>query len=146
SSGSAPLPGFPRLTQGVLAYAHFCQAGLDSTLSPMSFVQALSESLANRSAAFRAALQAASRQIIINAVVTTGEVSVGARIIGAGIKMVEIEIHGDAARAMFDIAVRQPLFAHAAVSPADQIVILVDSLDEALTFGRDRTIAHLLQL
>ena len=54
SEGSAKLPPTcDRLQSGFLTYMHFCQAGLDSTLSPIPFVQALSEALANAFPAFR---------------------------------------------------------------------------------------------
>src|SRR5258707_1014934 len=45
SLGSAALDNVERIKPGFLAYMHFCQFGLDSTLSPMTFVQSLSESL-----------------------------------------------------------------------------------------------------
>ena len=54
SEGSAKLPpACDRLQGGFLTHMHFCQAGLESTLSPIPFVRALSEALANAFPAFR---------------------------------------------------------------------------------------------
>src|SRR5262245_42964437 len=36
--GQIETTSFARLSPGFLAYFHFCQAGLDSTLSPLTFV------------------------------------------------------------------------------------------------------------
>ena len=59
----------PALGKDRFTYCHFCQAGVENTLSPVTFVQSLSQALANRYPAFRDALQkAGSRQIVINAV------------------------------------------------------------------------------
>src|SRR4029079_11091996 len=63
----AIAPAVPPLTPQSLPYAHFSRAGVEHTLSPITFVQALSEALATRYAAFRASLiKAGSRQIVIN--------------------------------------------------------------------------------
>lgn len=147
SEGTVTVPGCDRLQTGFLTHLHFCQAGLDSTLSPITFVQALSEALANALPVFRTALEEqASQQIVMKPVVNTGPVAGGARVAGLIVDTVQIEIHSDDARSMFDVAVRRPLMAHAAAHPDRGAVILVDSLDEALTFSRERSIAHLLQL
>jgi hypothetical protein len=136
----------PLLRPDCLAYAHFCQAGIERTISPVSFVQALSEALANRYPAFRAALiKAGSTQIVVNTQQQIGSVAPGARVIGAQIGQIVIEIKGGDARPLFDDAVGRPLRDLVTAAPAlDRIVILVDSLDEALSFGADHTIAHLL--
>ena len=47
---------------------------------------------------------------------------------------------------MFDEVVRRPLQALHRASPGESIVILVDSLDEALLFGAENNIAQLLKL
>ena len=136
----------PLLRPDCLAYAHFCQAGVERTLSPVSFVQALSEALANRYPAFRAALiKAGSRQIVVNTTQQFGTVMPGAQVIGAQIGQIVIDIKGGDARPLFDDAVGRPLRELLAGAPAtDRIVILVDSLDEALSFGADTNIAQLL--
>ena len=149
SEGSVNLPACDRLQRGFLTYMHFCQAGSDSTLTPINFVQGLSEALANAFPAFRAALeQQGSDQVVLNPVVNTGAVASGGKVTGLiyNVKKVEIQINGDDARSMFDVAVRSPLYVHAQAHPDQGAVVLIDSLDEALTFSRERSIAHLLQL
>src|SRR6185295_9543674 len=138
----------PRLEQGRLAFCHFCQAGVEHTLSPVTFVQSLSQSLADRYAGFRDALQrAGSRQIVINTVQSIDSIATVGQAIGVNIEQITIEIKGGDARPLFDDAVRRPLLAMSpALSPGDRVVILVDSLDEALAFGADTNIAQLLRL
>ena len=115
---------------------------MESTLSPVSFVRSLSESLGNRYPPFREALQnSGSRQIVINAVqnFTTGSDNTGVRI--------TVELRGSDARPLFDEAVRRPLQTLAAtLGPDQRIAVLIDSLDEALTFSADSSIPHLLKL
>jgi hypothetical protein len=141
------LPGCPQLRPGFLVYEHFCIAGRDSTLSPTAFVRALSESLANTCPAFRQALeQMASPQITMSPSVHTGPVATGSTVAGLIVNSVEITIHGDDARSTFDLAVRLPLFVQAHEHPDQTLVVLIDSLDEGLTFSPERSITHLLPL
>jgi hypothetical protein len=147
SRGEVPS-GWRTLSRGFLAYYHFCQSGLDSTLSPLTFVQSLSQALANRYPVFRNALERqGSQQIVISPVVEVkGPVASGAQVTGAQIDEIRIEIRGGDARPMFDQAVRRPLGALGDSQSPTQIVILVDSLDEALSFNPDNNIAQLLRV
>lgn len=47
----------PALGRDSLTYVHFCQTGVEDTLSPVTFVQSLSQALANRFPVFRQALE-----------------------------------------------------------------------------------------
>jgi hypothetical protein len=135
------LPGF---VKGWLTHHHFCQAGLESTLSPLTFVQSLSEKLANSYPAFRTALEEARlQQIVISTSQEVGTIAAGGQAIGVQVK---VEIRGADARPMFDLAVRRPLKALCDESPHERITILLDSLDEALTFNPDSNITQLLKL
>ena len=147
SLGQVQLDGCPTLQPGFLTYLHFCQAGRDSTLSPMSFVQSLSQALANRVPGFREALERqGSQQILINSTATAGPVGAGGLVVGSQ-NQIRIEIRSGDARPMFDTAVRQPLKAVASEPPPlEPIVVLVDSLDEALSFSGETNIARLLQV
>jgi hypothetical protein len=138
----------PTFSPGFLAYFHFCQAGLDTTLSPLTFVECLSQTLANRFTVYRDALeQQGSQQFRINPVVTvSGSIAAGAKVVGAEIGAVHIEILGGDPRPLFDQMVRRPLCALCQSNPKESIVILVDSLDEALSFNPDVNIAQLLRL
>jgi hypothetical protein len=145
SDGTSKIPIAPDLIPGWLTYSHFCQAGLDSTLSPLSFVQSLSETLANRYPAFRVSLEkAASPQIVINQNVTAAEA--GSNITGVEIGQVRVEIKNGDARPLFDQAVRVPLKDLCNGLFMESIIILVDSLDEALTFNPENNITQLLKL
>ncbi|HWF87570.1 MAG TPA: hypothetical protein VN659_02010 [Pyrinomonadaceae bacterium] len=142
SDGTVTVSSAPLLTSGWLTYSHFCQAGLEGTLSPLDFVASISESLANRYPVFRDALEkAALSQIVINQNITTA--ATGANITGAKIK---VEIKTGDARPLFDQAVRIPLNKLCVPSFKESIVILVDSLDEALTFNPAVNITQLMKL
>jgi hypothetical protein len=146
--GTVSADPLTKLSRGFLAHFHFCQAGLDSTLSPLTFVQSLAQTLANRYPAYRAALERqGSQQFVISPVVTVkGNVATGAQVTGAQIENVNIEILGGDARPLFDQMVRRPLHELCESSPIDSIAILVDALDEALSFNPDTNIAQLLRL
>ncbi len=147
NSGDVPS-AHPSLGTDAFAYCHFCQTGIESTLSPVTFVQSLSQALANRYRPFRdALLKAGSRQIAISVTQTFGTVQPGANIAGVQFDQVNIEIKGGDARPLFDEAVRRPLLAMSSTLPSTgRIPILVDSLDEALGFSADGSIVHLLAL
>lgn len=132
---------FPELRPGFLAYYHFCQAGQESTLSPLTFVRSLSETLANRYESFgRALANSGSTQIVVNVRQDVGSVFPGGQVTGSEFT---IEIKGADPRPLFDLAVRIP----ARVLPKEnQVVVLIDSLDEALTFHSEDTITSLLRL
>ena len=145
SDGTATVASVPLLTPGWLAYSHFCQAGLEDTLSPLTFVASLSEALANRYERFRKALEEkASSQIVMKQ--ETGPVQPGATVVGPKVGQVRIEIKTGDARPLFDQAVRIPLKTLCDENFQDSIIILVDSLDEALTFNPENNITQLLKL
>lgn len=133
------------LPKDFLAYFHFCQAGLDSTLSPQTFVQAFAQALANRYPEYRTALaEQGSRQIVITGEARVdGPVGAQAQITGVH---VELELRSGDARPLFDQVIRRPLHALCDQRPDVSIVVLVDSLDEALSFDPDTNIAQMLRL
>jgi hypothetical protein len=143
--GQAETGSQSQLSRDSLSYFHFCQAGLDSTLSPLTFVQSLAQALANRYPIYLDALrQQSSQQFVINSVVNaTGSIASGAQVAGVAIR---IELRGGDARPLFDQLVRRPLRALCDSGPQAAIVILIDSLDEALSFNPDNNIAQLLSL
>ncbi len=129
----------PKLQPGFLSYYHFCQVGLEVALSPPNFVQAWAESLASRYPEYRNSIESrSSRQY--NVTVNTGAVSGGSV---TGVR-VNITITGGDARGLFDELVRRPLLDLAAARPTELITILVDSLDEAMTFNATNNIARLV--
>lgn len=135
----APPENCPRLAPGWLAHHHFCQASRDSTLEPLRWVESVSLTLANAHPAFRQALaQAADPNIRIDADLSVGTLAAGAqaRVIGS------LHVHGLNPRRAFDRAVRKPLEALVAGGPP--LVLLLDSLDEARTYGEEDNLAALL--
>lgn len=142
SDGISTTPSAPLLSPGWLAYSHFCQAGSEGTLSPLDFVASLSEALANRYERFRHSLEkAASSQIVVNQTVNTAHP--GSNVTGAKVR---VEIKNGDARPLFDQAVRIPLNKLCDENLNDSIFILVDSLDEAITFNPENNITQLLKL
>ena len=135
----------PALGKDSLSHFHFCEAGAEDTLSPVTFVRSLSETLANRYPVFRTALvNTGSRQIVISAVQMFTTLEAGSQAVG---NQITIQMRGTDARPLFDEAVRGPMKALAATLPAtERLLILVDSLDEALTFSADNNIVQLLGL
>ena len=103
ASQGTPIAGCGALAPGFLRYHHFCQAGLDSTLAPMRFVQALSEALANGLPDFQAALQQRASALVS---ITANRVEPGGQMIGIKANIVRIEVRGDDVRLLFDEAVR----------------------------------------
>lgn len=146
SDGKSTIPNSPLLTSGWLTYSHFCQAGSEGTLSPLDFVASLSAALANRYPAFRKALEkTASTQIVVKQNIE-GNVASGAIVTGPAVGEIHIEIKTGDARPLFDQAVRIPLKQLCDENFRESIVILVDSLDEALTFNAETNITQLLKL
>ena len=126
----------PRLQPGFLSTYHFCSAPNGAWISPKSFARSLSAQLSSRFPGFATGL-AEQRHFSVN-------ISVGSnlsQVIGVYINHYEAET----AHAVFDDLVLQPLVAFANGSGDDQpILILVDSLDEALAFDGRFTIPHML--
>lgn len=143
SRGETTVPGCTHLRPGFLAYAHFCQAQQDPTLSPLRHVEALARSLANVYPPFRDALLGMQeRDVNIQARVSAGPVAKGGHV--TGVVIGALHITGLSAREAFDRTVRRPLEALHAPGFPGRILILVDSLDEALTREEGENIAALL--
>lgn len=124
--------------------AHFCVGGWGSTVEPAQFVRNLAEQLAERLPGFaetlRSVLQEDSRRdYTIYNTVQTGNVAAGGQVTGVKIN---IEVR-TTARSAFDRLLREPLKRMA--GPGDlRVTLLVDALDEALTYGADDNILTLL--
>ena len=123
-----------------LSYYHFCQASLLTTLSPLDFAQGMAESLAGRYPEFRQALERKGSPQF-NVAVNVGSVQAGGVVVGS---KVTIQILSGDAIGLFDALVRRPLRELCTAKPNEKIVILVDSLDEAVTFDAGNNIARLL--
>ena len=134
-------PPSPGLVKDSLAYFHFCQAQSDASLNPLRFVKSLSRALANRyEPCAKALLEAPHRDIAV--VQTVGTAERGSQVTGIAIQSLHID--NLSARAAFDWAVRRPLEALCVPGFGETVVVLVNSLDEALTYSADENIALLL--
>ena len=141
SLGEVPGAPYPRLVKDRLAYFHFCQAQSDASLNPLRFVESLSRALANRyEPCAKALLEAPHQDIAVVQQVGTAER--GSQVTGIAIR--SLHIGNLSARAAFDWAVRRPLEALCVPGFGETVVVLVDSLDEALTYSADENIALLL--
>jgi hypothetical protein len=137
-------PSYLGLHKRWLTYYHFCQASVESTLSTITFVECLAEALANRYEPFRQLLQdSGSQQLTVNVTQNVHMAQPGSAITGV---RVNVEIKGPDARPLFDLAVRKPLQTLCKAMPEERITVLLDSLDEALTFNAQESITALLKL
>ena len=140
SLGEISSDNFPTLGRDSLTFFHFCQAQNDPTLIPQRFIEALSRQLANKYQPFaQALLKTGDQNITINSTITAGS----AESI-AGVLIQDLHIANVSTRVAFDRVVRKPLEQLYSEYPNETIVILVDSLDEALTINNDENIMTLI--
>ncbi|WP_203924334.1 tetratricopeptide repeat protein [Rugosimonospora africana] len=137
NAGELAEPDLP--TPGWLAYTHFCRNREPSTLSPLTFVERLSEALARRDEGFRRALlEARAITVAPVGVVQAGEIHPGASVSGV---QISVNLHSYSPALAYEELVRKPLARASAGS--DERVVLVDALDEGSELGSD-SIAELL--
>jgi WD40 repeat protein len=144
SLGESTAMTYPHLGRHCLTYFHFCQTlSADSTLEPLRFIQALSQCLADQYAPFALALMKTERQeITINASLAVGKVESGAK--ATTIAIDKLPIGNLSAREAFDRLVRKPLELLYTPDFHETILILVDALDEAMTYNLDKNLVTLL--
>jgi WD40 repeat protein len=130
----------PRLTVRVRparVIVHFCRAGNDVTLDPLRFVEALAQGLG---------IDLQEELLRPHNVNVTSVVNVGAVASGGQVTGTRITLSGISARQAFDRLIRRPMEALAAKGRAEPVLVLVDSLDEALTYGPDNIAALVADL
>lgn len=127
----------------VLLYAHHCDAQDDRTVSPLRFVEELALRLANRDERFAAALAGlGAKHIGINVSINAKTIAPGATVRGVVIKSVHIE--DTPPRVAFDRVVGRPLEVLRADPPREPWLVIVDAVDEALSFHARHHLAELL--
>ena len=133
--GKSAFAAYLWLQQKMVTAAHFCIAGRGGTTEPRTFVEALSDQLAEAVEGFRAARQEvldAYRQqpvtVNIYSQVETGDVYPGAEVLGAKVSLNISILEPEQA---FDLYLRRPLQALAGQGRLPRITLLVDALDEA---------------
>jgi hypothetical protein len=115
---------------------HFCQTAKKNTsLNPLRFVEALSQQLADRYQDFAVALANMDDQksVTINATQTVGTAANGSQFKAVVIEA--LNVGNLSPRIAFDRVVGKPLEKVCTANFNETILILVDALDEALTFG-----------
>ena len=120
-----------RRVRGSWSAAYLCSTSSGSTVNPTTFSRSVAAQLAQRFDAFASAFlqRAAPGQFTVN--ITAREI-VGRAI---GILTKQIVVEAADARDVYEQSVRQPLAAiDDATADGDPIYILVDGLDDALTF------------
>ena len=134
-----PPTAWPRLAESLSVY-HFCRDRDDTTLSPLRFVKGISQQLASKHPEFATILAAESdtqARVIIEASQQVGVLEQGA--VAQNVIINNIDM-GDfvSAREAFDRIVRSPLERlYETGQLRRQVLILVDSLDEALTYNKN---------
>lgn len=146
SRGEAEPGSLPQLQPGFLSGIHFCSARDVGWSSPHSFVESLALQLAKRHPVFQNELLRQAARAGSGITITTHQTLHGSVTAGANVTGVRIEhLHFDRLSAVegFTRALREPLEVLLRTDDSQQVVILVDALDEALS-DSDISIVQLL--
>jgi hypothetical protein len=141
SQGSVPPPaGTKRLTPHFISAVHFCSARDSCWINPYTFTESLTKQLAAHYPAYAQALaeKSGEGQIHIEVQQHIGHGQ------GTGIVTHRIDVSGGAVEDVFNRVVREPLEALYQSEFDQQIVILIDALDEALSYSGSTSIVPLL--
>jgi WD40 repeat protein len=141
SAGDVSSAAYPNLASGALAYAHFCRA-LDVSLDPLRFVEGLSASLAVHDTFAQALLAATGPDIHIEATQNVGTAADGSRV--SNVVIESLHVGNVSPRVALDRIVRKPLEALYADGFKASVLVLVDALDEALTYVSEEHLVALL--
>jgi WD40 repeat protein len=145
AEGEVPADPYPHLGAGSIQFFQFCQAFHNDTLDPLRFTKHLSLHLAGAYPPFAEALtEAGARDPGIHVV---QEVGTAERALVVGTIIQELHIGNLSARVAFDRVVAGPLKQIPQADPPGAILILLDALDEALTYPGETLVdllAHIL--
>ncbi|MFC1878757.1 hypothetical protein ACFLZW_02475 [Chloroflexota bacterium] len=127
--------------------AHFCIGGRGGTIEPLGFVRSIAEQLAQNSGGYAQALvdvqeDFTDRQVIVSSSIQTGPVDGGSV---TGVSIHNLEIGALSAESALDRLIRRPLHLLEAQKDLEPISILVDALDESLTYFAQPKIIDLLR-
>jgi WD40 repeat protein len=145
AEGEVPAELYPNLGASSIQFFQFCQAFHNDTLDPLRFTKHLSLNLASAYPPFAEALIEAGVRypgVHVSQQVETADRAV---IIGAIIQ--DLHIGNLSARVAFDRVVAAPLKQIPQADPPATILILLDALDEALTYPGETLVdllAHVL--
>ncbi len=147
-AGSGPLPGEPAARQqlerlrGYVKAAHFCQADGDS-IQPAELAKNLANQLTLTLPGFKEEIEALlSDRVVFAPVLNLENVAAGAFVAGISIKNLNLQDMDDQTR--FTRSVSEPLRNLYKHKNPGQILIIINSLDEALSYTGDVRIPNLL--
>jgi WD40 repeat protein len=126
-----------------LAYYHFCDSAKDSTLSATRFTERFAMQLANRYPDFAQILRKTAQpgsNISVN--VHVGAASQGSQVVGLNIQ--NLHVGRISPREAYDQLVRKPLEQLYGTAFNRELLVLIDGLDESLTFDAGHSIAEML--
>ena len=134
------------LQRQMIDTVHFCIAGRGGTIEPIAFVRSISEQLLAVSG-FEEALRDtqvaySDQNIVIVGSASAGSVAVGGEV--TGVRIENLLIRDMPPESAFERAIRQPLSMLAEQGRLQTVTILVDALDEAITYQGHPTILDLL--
>ena len=144
SQGSIASPdGCHLLAPNCLSALHFCSARDRRWINPTVFAESLALQLSARYQPFAKALadKREDRRISINVTQIATNIT-GGQMVGVAIN--RLDLHGLSAEEAFTRVVREPLEVLLAQEPDQQVIIMVDALDEALSYSGDMHIVSLL--
>jgi hypothetical protein len=143
SLGSAHPPARSQmLSQGFLNAVHFCRAGASSWLDPRTFARSISLQLTSILEFKQALIDVGDRDVNIDVLQRVDMAQSGASITGVHIE--NLVISGLSGQEAFNRTVLDPLRTIDKQGYGQPIVILVDSLDEALAHAADMSIVDLV--
>jgi hypothetical protein len=146
SQGShTPPEGSSRLKQGFLSAIHFCSARDSSWIDPHNFTRSIAHQLASRYEVYARALPNVGDKTVNigSSEINIGQVKESATVNATGIN-VNINLGGLSALDAFNRAVLDPLRSIYNNGFDEPITILVDALDESLSYEGGTTILNLI--
>ena len=144
SQGSISLPeGFHLLAPNFLSALHFCSARDRRWINPTVFAESLALQFSARYQLFAKALakQQEVRRISIEVTQSATNMTGGQMV---GVVINKLDLSGLSAEDVFTYGVREPLEMLLGQEPDKQVIVMVDALDEALTYSGDIHIVSLL--
>jgi WD40 repeat protein len=136
---------YQRLTKAFLSAAHFCRAREDQTIDPRRALEHISLQLAARYRRFGEALeQEAQRPGIALTITGTAVTQAAVQAEVSGVRIGSLDVGGLSARETFDRLLRRPLEV-LCVDRQEPVVILIDGLDEALSYDGRTTLVEVLR-
>ncbi len=142
--GKSAIAAHLWLDQSLVDAVHFCIGGQGGTVEPLNFIRLVAEQLAAVNPTFARALKDvqemhADQSIVIHNLIQIGSVLPGSQVTG-----VQISLRMVSAETAFDRLLRQPLRRTAELGVLPSLTILVDALDESLTYSGHPGILDLL--